>query len=100
MQRRLRGLHQLSETRRRLPLHPKAHQFRADARRNREPCRGAPPKQRPARTPDEIASLAVAHLQSSALPVASFGQGCEGEPLLQTPLLLEAIAAIRAGTKR
>jgi pyruvate-formate lyase-activating enzyme len=51
-------------------------------------------------TPQEIAGLAVDHLQRSALPVASFGQGCEGEPLLQTPLLLESIAAIRSGTKR
>jgi pyruvate-formate lyase-activating enzyme len=51
-------------------------------------------------TPDEIAELAAPHLASSALPVASFGQGCEGEPLLQAPVLAEAIQAIRAKTKR
>lgn len=51
-------------------------------------------------SPEEIARLAVEHLEHSALPVASFGQGCEGEPLLQTPLLLQSIAAIRSGTKR
>jgi len=48
----------------------------------------------------EIASLAAAHLQHSSLPVASFGQGCEGEPLLQAPLLKTAIEAIRSATKR
>jgi MoaA/NifB/PqqE/SkfB family radical SAM enzyme len=32
--------------------------------------------------------------------VASFGQGCEGEPLLQAPLMAEAIKAIRARTRR
>jgi pyruvate-formate lyase-activating enzyme len=51
-------------------------------------------------TVEEIASLAVAHLKHSALPVASFGQGCEGEPLLQAPLLKQAITAIRSATKR
>ncbi|HTB21340.1 MAG TPA: radical SAM protein [bacterium] len=51
-------------------------------------------------TTQEIASLAVAHLEKSSLPVASFGQGCEGEPLLQAPLLKESILAIRSATKR
>ncbi len=50
--------------------------------------------------PGEIAALAVPHLDTSALPVASFGQGCEGEPLLQAPLLERAIRAIRASTTR
>jgi pyruvate-formate lyase-activating enzyme len=51
-------------------------------------------------TPDEIAELAAAHLEHSPLPVASFGQGCEGEPLLQAPILAQAIKAIRSRTKR
>jgi pyruvate-formate lyase-activating enzyme len=51
-------------------------------------------------TAEEIAALAVPHLAGSALPVASFGQGCEGEPLLQAPLLKQAILAIRSATKR
>ncbi len=51
-------------------------------------------------TPDEIAELAVPHLESSPLPVASFGQGCEGEPLLQAPVLAQAIRAIRSRTRR
>ena len=49
---------------------------------------------------DEIAALAAKHLDLSPLPVASFGQGCEGEPLLQAPRLAEAIRAIRARTRR
>lgn len=48
----------------------------------------------------EIAELAAEHLSRSALPVASFGQGCEGEPLLQAPLLKSAIEAIRSSTRR
>ncbi|MGH7442195.1 MAG: radical SAM protein [bacterium] len=48
----------------------------------------------------EIAALAVEHLEKSALPVASFGQGCEGEPLLQASLLIDAIRAVRSVTKR
>ena len=51
-------------------------------------------------TPDEIADLVGAHLEKSPLPVASFGQGCEGEPLLQAPVLAAAIRAIRSRTKR
>ena len=49
---------------------------------------------------DEFAELAAEHLEKSPLPVASFGQGCEGEPLLQAPRLAEAIAAIRGRTRR
>ena len=49
---------------------------------------------------DEIAALAAKHLDLSPLPVASFGQGCEGEPLLQAPRLAEAIRAIRSRTRR
>jgi pyruvate-formate lyase-activating enzyme len=51
-------------------------------------------------TPEEIAELAVAHLKTSGLPVASFGQGCEGDPLMQPPVLEQAIRGIRAQTKR
>lgn len=49
---------------------------------------------------DEFAELAAEHLERSPLPVASFGQGCEGEPLLQAPRLAEAILAIRSRTRR
>ena len=51
-------------------------------------------------TPDEIAGLAVPHLQHSDVPVASFGQGCEGDPLMQPQVLEGAIRAIRSQTQR
>jgi pyruvate-formate lyase-activating enzyme len=51
-------------------------------------------------TPEEVAALAVGHLERSSLPVASFGQGCEGEPLLQAERIAEIIRAVRSATRR
>jgi pyruvate-formate lyase-activating enzyme len=51
-------------------------------------------------TPDEIAGVAVPHLVRAARAVASFGQGCEGEPLLQADTIAAAIRRIRAATPR
>jgi pyruvate-formate lyase-activating enzyme len=51
-------------------------------------------------TSEEIAEYVIPHLKSAANPIASFGQGCEGEPLLQAELIEESILKIRAGTKR
>jgi pyruvate-formate lyase-activating enzyme len=51
-------------------------------------------------TPEEIAGVAVPHLQAAPRAVASFGQGCEGEPLLEAPTLARAVALIRAATPR
>ena len=51
-------------------------------------------------TPGEIADIAVAHLQSAPSPVVSFGQGCEGEPLLQATTMAETITRIRAATDK
>jgi wyosine [tRNA(Phe)-imidazoG37] synthetase (radical SAM superfamily) len=48
----------------------------------------------------EIAELAVAHLKSAEAPIVSFGQGCEGEPLLQTDTIAEAIRLIRSRTDK
>lgn len=49
-------------------------------------------------SPEEIAEVAVAHLQVAADPLVSFGQGCEGEPLLQGKTLKEAVKLIRSQT--
>jgi wyosine [tRNA(Phe)-imidazoG37] synthetase (radical SAM superfamily) len=49
-------------------------------------------------TPEEIAEVAVAHLQEAQEPLVSFGQGCEGEPLLQSKTLAKAIELIRRQT--
>jgi pyruvate-formate lyase-activating enzyme len=50
--------------------------------------------------PREIIDYVVPHLKKAANPVASFGQGCEGEPLLQADLIEESIREIRARTGR
>ncbi len=46
-------------------------------------------------TPEEIAEVAVSHIRIAEKPVVSFGQGCEGEPLLQADTLGKAIRIIR-----
>ncbi|HEY5094034.1 MAG TPA: radical SAM protein [Candidatus Eremiobacteraceae bacterium] len=46
---------------------------------------------------DEIVALAVAHLDGGG-DIVSFGQGCEGEPLLAAPRIASAIREIRART--
>jgi wyosine [tRNA(Phe)-imidazoG37] synthetase (radical SAM superfamily) len=51
-------------------------------------------------TSQEIVEYVVPHLAKAAQPIASFGQGCEGEPLLQATLIEEAIRGIRSKTKR
>ena len=40
---------------------------------------------------DEIAEIAVPHLQNAIKPIVSFGQGCEGEPLLQAETIEKSI---------
>ncbi len=49
-------------------------------------------------TPEEIAEVAVDHLQKAEEPLVSFGQGCEGEPLLEGKTLMKAIGFIRSHT--
>ena len=51
-------------------------------------------------TVEEIVEFVVPHLQNADRPVASFGQGCEGEPLLEGELLAESIIQIRKKTAR
>lgn len=48
----------------------------------------------------ELCEIAVPHLQTAESPIVSFGQGCEGEPLLQAELLATSIQAIRRQTPR
>mgnify|MGYP003903105871 CR=1 FL=1 len=47
----------------------------------------------------EIVELALPHLELAEEAIISFGQGCEGEPSLQYPLLKEVIGEIRSKTK-
>lgn len=51
-------------------------------------------------TPREVAELALGHLARVPRGVVSFGQGCEGEPLLMEKVLVEAVRRIRASTSR
>lgn len=51
-------------------------------------------------TAEEIAGVAVPHLRSAPRAVVSFGQGCEGEPLLQAETIARSIRLIRAATNR
>jgi pyruvate-formate lyase-activating enzyme len=45
---------------------------------------------------DEVLELALPHLEHAPRAMLSFGQGCEGEPLMQGELLIELVRAIRA----
>ena len=51
-------------------------------------------------TAREIAQIAIPHLKSAAQAVVSFGQGCEGEPLMQAKTMERAIRLIRRETER
>jgi MoaA/NifB/PqqE/SkfB family radical SAM enzyme len=51
-------------------------------------------------TPEEVAGIAVPHLKGARRAVVSFGQGCEGEPLLQVETLKESILLMRRSTSR
>ncbi|PWT72307.1 MAG: radical SAM protein, partial [Chloroflexi bacterium] len=49
-------------------------------------------------TVEEVVEVAVAHLTRSPNAIISFGQGCEGEPLLQARIIEKSIRAIRERT--
>lgn len=49
---------------------------------------------------EEIVGIAVPHLEGAPRPVVSFGQGCEGEPLLQSHVIAEAIRTMRRVSNR
>lgn len=51
-------------------------------------------------TAEEIVEFTVPHLKTAPFPIVSFGQGCEGEPLLMWETIRESIIEIRKHTKR
>ena len=51
-------------------------------------------------TPQEVAEIALAHIRRVDHAVVSFGQGCEGDPLMAAETIREAIGRIRAETDR
>ena len=48
----------------------------------------------------ELTEIAIPHLEATENPIVSFGQGCEGEPLLQTEVISRSIQAIRSHTTK
>lgn len=51
-------------------------------------------------TAEEIAEIALMHIKAASSAMVSFGQGCEGEPLLEADIVREAIRLIRRKTSR
>jgi len=51
-------------------------------------------------TPQEIAEAAIPHLKKAEDAIVSFGQGCEGEPLMQSKTLVKAVKLMREATPR
>ncbi|MEO7446410.1 MAG: radical SAM protein [Ferruginibacter sp.] len=51
-------------------------------------------------TAEEIVEFTVPHLETAPFPLVSFGQGCEGEPLLMWETIREAILEIRKHTSK
>jgi len=51
-------------------------------------------------TSDEVLGVALPHLEKAQDAIVSFGQGCEGEPLIQWKLLENAVRGLREKTDR
>jgi pyruvate-formate lyase-activating enzyme len=49
---------------------------------------------------EEIVEFTVPHLETAPFPLISFGQGCEGEPLLMWQTIKESIKEIRKHTQK
>jgi pyruvate-formate lyase-activating enzyme len=51
-------------------------------------------------TPEELAEIALLHIKNTRKAIVSFGQGCEGEPLLAGEVIDKAIRIIRSKTPK
>jgi pyruvate-formate lyase-activating enzyme len=81
-----------------LPVSPKCNARCVGCISEQEPEAGLPsPQQRIAfeTTAEELARVAVHHLERVPDGIVSFGQGCEGEPLLRSITIARAIEVIR-----
>jgi pyruvate-formate lyase-activating enzyme len=68
---------------------------------SKQPCDSTPAPQDRIEfipTPREIAEVALKHIRTAKDPVVSFGQGCEGEPLMAADVIRDAIKLIRDET--
>lgn len=82
-----------------LPVSPKCNARCVGCISEQEPGAGLPsPQTRIAfeTSPEELARVAIHHLERVADGIVSFGQGCEGEPLLRGITIARAIERIRA----
>jgi len=50
--------------------------------------------------PEEIAALALEHIRHVKNSILSFGQGCEGDPLMAADVIVPALLSIRARTDK
>jgi pyruvate-formate lyase-activating enzyme len=51
-------------------------------------------------TPEELCEIAVPHLEQAEQAIVSYGQGCEGDPILQAGTIAEATRRMKAATSR
>ena len=51
-------------------------------------------------TVNELCEVAVPHLEEAEHAIVSFGQGCEGDPILQADTVCAAVRAMRRATQR
>ncbi len=63
-------------------------------------CSATQPRLRFVPAPEEIAEVALLHIRAVKDAIVSFGQGCEGEPLMAAGTIKEAIGIIRKATPR
>ncbi len=51
-------------------------------------------------TPEELCEIAVPHLEQAEQAIVSYGQGCEGDPILQADTIAEATRRMKQATPR
>ena len=51
-------------------------------------------------TPEEICELMLPHLNEADEPIVSYGQGCEGDPIMQAETVAEATRRLKDSTRR
>jgi len=51
-------------------------------------------------TPEELCEIAVPHLEAAEQAIVSYGQGCEGDPILQADTIAEATRRMKVATPR
>jgi len=51
-------------------------------------------------TPEELCEIAVPHLEQAEQAIVSYGQGCEGDPIMQADTIAEATRRMKQATSR